>query len=345
MIHAVPNETESTPSQDRAKGDIEFQQVRLQYASAPAPVINELNLSVAAGEMIAIVGASGAGKTTLVNLLPRFMDASAGSILLDGHDLRSWTLRSLRAQFAFVSQHVIMLNDSIAANVALGMAIDRNRVAECLKSADLADLLNKPEGMDTVVGHNAMQLSGGQRQRLAIARALYKDAPILILDEATSALDTETERAIQEALQGLMRNRTTLVIAHRLSTVMHADRIVVMDAGRVMETGSHQQLLEKNGYYARLYQLGLESFIAKDADAPEAEADATEASGLRGCYQLVNGLLLQGLLRPQVLPGKALAVIPQAPGQHRVGQHAAQGLGQGTHITRIAQQQSRRFVH
>ncbi|QTN28953.1 lipid A export permease/ATP-binding protein MsbA [Rhodoferax sp. AJA081-3] len=266
LIHATPNETEGTFAKSRATGDIVFTQVGVQYASGSAPVISQLDLSVASGETIAIVGASGAGKSTLVNLLPRFVDASTGSISLDGHALADWNLQSLRSQFAFVSQHVIMLNDSIAANVALGMDLNRSKVTECLRAGNLGGLIGDlPQGIDTVVGHNAMQLSGGQRQRLAIARALYKDAPILILDEATSALDTESERAVQEALQGLMRNRTTLVIAHRLSTVMHADRIVTMDAGRIVEIGNHQELLDKNGHYARLYQMGLESFVAKDA--------------------------------------------------------------------------------
>ncbi len=266
LIHATPNETEGTFAKSRATGDIVFTQVGVQYASGSAPVISQLDLSVASGETIAIVGASGAGKSTLVNLLPRFVDANTGSISLDGHALADWNLQSLRSQFAFVSQHVIMLNDSIAANVALGMDLNRSKVTECLRAANLGGLIGDlPQGIDTVVGHNAMQLSGGQRQRLAIARALYKDAPILILDEATSALDTESERAVQEALQGLMRNRTTLVIAHRLSTVMHADRIVTMDAGRIVEIGNHQELLDKNGHYARLYQMGLESFVAKDA--------------------------------------------------------------------------------
>ncbi len=266
LIHATPNETEGTFAKSRATGDIVFTQVGVQYASGSAPVISQLDLSVASGETIAIVGASGAGKSTLVNLLPRFVDANTGSISLDGHVLSDWNLQSLRSQFAFVSQHVIMLNDSIAANVALGMDLNRSKVTECLRAANLGGLIGDlPQGIDTVVGHNAMQLSGGQRQRLAIARALYKDAPILILDEATSALDTESERAVQEALQGLMRNRTTLVIAHRLSTVMHADRIVTMDAGRIVEIGNHQELLDKNGHYARLYQMGLESFVAKDA--------------------------------------------------------------------------------
>ena len=266
LIHTTPSETEGTFAKSRATGDIEFTQVSVQYASGAAPVIHQLDLSVAAGETIAFVGASGAGKSTLVNLLPRFVDTSAGSIRLDGHDLRDWNLQSLRSQFAFVSQHVIMLNDSIAANVALGMELSRSKVTECLRAANLGGLISDlPQGIDTMVGHNAMQLSGGQRQRLAIARALYKDAPILILDEATSALDTESERAVQEALQGLMRNRTTLVIAHRLSTVMHADRIVAMDAGRIVETGTHQELIKKNGHYARLYQMGLESFVSKNA--------------------------------------------------------------------------------
>jgi len=265
LIHNVPAEAQGTHATERARGEIVFDNVVVQYAATAAPVINRLSLSIHGGETIAIVGASGAGKSTLVNLLPRFVDLQDGSILLDGVDLREWDLKSLRAQFAFVSQHVIMLNDSIAANVALGMALDRDRVLACLQAANLQALVSElPQGLDTVVGHNAMQLSGGQRQRLAIARALYKNAPILILDEATSALDTESERAVQDALQGLMRNRTTLVIAHRLSTVMHASRIVAMDAGRIVETGTHQELIQHNGHYARLYQLGLGGFAGPD---------------------------------------------------------------------------------
>jgi subfamily B ATP-binding cassette protein MsbA len=194
----------------------------------------------------------------LVNLLPRFANCQSGCVSLDGHDIRQWNIQSLRAQFALVSQHVVMLNDSVANNVALGLPLDRNRVLDCLAAAHLKQLIEElPGGIDTVVGHNAMQLSGGQRQRLAIARALYKDAPILILDEATSALDTESEIAVQEALQSLMQNRTTLVIAHRLSTVRNADRIVVIDAGSIVEVGTHAQLVEKDGAYARLYKMGL----------------------------------------------------------------------------------------
>jgi subfamily B ATP-binding cassette protein MsbA len=259
LIEDVPRETQGVFSKPRASGEIEFKDVVVQYgAEDSAPVINHLSLSVHGGETIAIVGASGAGKSTLVNLLPRFVDLRSGQILLDGHNVRDWDLHALRAQFAFVSQHVIMLNDSIAANVALGMELQRDKVLDCLSAANLGVLVNElPQGIDTMVGHNAMQLSGGQRQRLAIARALYKDAPILILDEATSALDTESERAVQDALRGLMHKRTTLVIAHRLSTVMHATRIVAMESGQIVETGTHQELIDRNGHYARLYKLGL----------------------------------------------------------------------------------------
>lgn len=245
---------------DRARGDIELSNVSVVYKADAVPALSHFNLSIKAGETVAIVGASGSGKTTLVNLLPRFVDLSSGTVRLDGQDIMTWDLACLRSQFAFVSQHVVMLNSSIAVNVALGQPVDRDRVSECLGAANLTALLAElPEGMDTVLGHNAMQLSGGQRQRLAIARALYKDAPILILDEATSALDTESELAVQEAIRRLTSGRTSLVIAHRLSTVQHADRIIMMNAGQIVESGTHPELLAKNGAYAHLYRLGFKS--------------------------------------------------------------------------------------
>ena len=208
---------------------------------------------------MALVGSSGSGKTTLVNLLPRFVETAIGTIHLDGQELRHWDLASLRSQFAVVSQHVVMLNTSVAMNVALGQSVDRTKVVECLQSANLGQLLEElPKGIDTVLGHNAMQLSGGQRQRLAIARALYKDAPILILDEATSALDSESEQAVQGAIRRVTANRTSLIIAHRLSTVHHVDRIIMLNNGRIIETGSHSELLALNGAYAHLYRIGFQ---------------------------------------------------------------------------------------
>jgi subfamily B ATP-binding cassette protein MsbA len=257
LIALTPSESGGKFSKPRAQGSLSFMQVGVSYVGSNTPALDQFSLDVQPGEIVALVGASGSGKTTLVSLLPRFIELSTGEIELDGQALKNWDLKALRAQFALVSQHVLMLNDSIAINVALGQAMDRNRVTDCLQAANLASLITDlPLGIDTIVGHNAMQLSGGQRQRLAIARALYKDAPILILDEATSALDAESERAVQEALQRLMHQRTTLVIAHRLSTIQHANRIVVMDAGRMVESGTHSQLLAGQGIYAQLYRMG-----------------------------------------------------------------------------------------
>jgi len=215
------------------------------------------------GESVALVGPSGAGKSTLVNLLPRFIEPTAGSVLLDGRDLADWNVEALRRQFALVSQDVVLFNDSVAANVALGGVPDRQRVEDALRAANLLDFARAlPDGIDSLVGHNGSQMSGGQRQRLAIARAIYKDAPILLLDEATSALDSESERLVQQALESLMRGRTSLVIAHRLSTIERADRIVVLEGGRVVQQGSHAELLGRGGLYAKLHALQFSEMAA-----------------------------------------------------------------------------------
>jgi subfamily B ATP-binding cassette protein MsbA len=257
LLDQIEDETSGSFSKARALGDISFTNITVRYKADAPPALEEFSLNIQPGETVALVGASGAGKTTLVNLLPRFQDVSSGEVCLDGVPLKDWDLASLRAQFAVVSQHVVMLNDSIAMNVALGQPMDRQRVLTCLRSANLEKLLDElPKGIDTLLGHNAMQLSGGQRQRLAIARALYKDAPVLILDEATSALDTESEQAVQQAIQRLSINRTSLVIAHRLSTIQHADRIIMLGDGRLLESGTHDELLAKNGAYSHLYKLG-----------------------------------------------------------------------------------------
>ena len=260
LMDLTPDEPSGLFVKTRAAGNIEFAGVGMAYKAEAVPVLQNFNLTIHAGETLAIVGASGSGKTTLVNLLPRFIEMTTGSIILDDQEIRDWNLACLREQFAVVSQHVVLLNGSIALNVALGQEIDTARVRLCLEAANLSSLIaGLTDGLDTVLGHNAMQLSGGQRQRLAIARALYKDAPILILDEATSALDTESEIAVQEAIRRLTVGRTSLVIAHRLSTIQNADRIIMMDAGQIIESGTHRELLAMNGAYAHLHRLGFQS--------------------------------------------------------------------------------------
>ncbi|MBN3782956.1 lipid A export permease/ATP-binding protein MsbA [Burkholderia sp. Ac-20345] len=239
-----------------ARGDIEFRNVSFDYGAAERPTLDRISFKVAPGEMIALAGPSGSGKTTLVNLLPRFFDPTDGAILVDGVPVADYDLHALRSQMAMVSQDVVLFNDTIAANVAYGQTPDRARVQAALEAANLADAVAAmPDGLDTLVGGNGMRLSGGQRQRLAIARAIYKDAPILILDEATSALDSESERHVQAALERLMEGRTTLVIAHRLSTIERADRILVLEAGKIVEEGSHDELLRHGGLYAHLHRI------------------------------------------------------------------------------------------
>jgi len=266
LIDDSPLERGGSHDPGRARGEIELRDLSLRYRDDQAPALQGLNLHVHSGETVALVGPSGAGKTTLVHLMPRLVDPSDGSVLLDGVPLNEWDILALRRQFALVSQDVVLFNDSVAANVALGAApgsdTGRQRVREALRGANLLEFVDSlPQGMDTMIGHNGSQLSGGQRQRLAIARAIYKDAPILILDEATSALDSESERAVQDALDRLMKGRTTLVIAHRLSTIEHADRVVAMDGGRVVEQGTHAELIAAGGLYARLHALQFGGFI------------------------------------------------------------------------------------
>ncbi|OEZ93970.1 lipid A export ATP-binding/permease protein MsbA [Janthinobacterium sp. HH107] len=264
LIDKTPERTGGKPLAGRSKGRIEFKDVSFAYPGHPEPALRHIDLNIAPGQTVAFVGMSGGGKSTLVSLLPGFYSVSSGEILLDGQNIDAIALTSLRSQIAMVSQQVVLFDDTLAANIAYGDAApDRQRIEAAAAAAFLSDVIDGlPDGLETRLGDNGSRLSGGQRQRVAIARAIYKDAPILILDEATSALDTEAERAVQAALEHLMQGKTTLVIAHRLSTIERADRIVVLSHGKIMETGSHQQLLDANGAYANLHRLQFSQQVA-----------------------------------------------------------------------------------
>ena len=267
LIDQRPEEDRGKVELARVRGELKFEHLSLRYDATERNALTDVTLSIAPGEAVALVGPSGSGKTSLVNLVPRFYEPSGGRILLDGHNIDELTLANLRSQIALVSQDVILFNDSVAANIAYGTmaSASRGEIEQAAVAAHALEFIRAlPEGFDTVVGENGVRLSGGQRQRLAIARAILKNAPILILDEATSALDSESERHVQAAMETLMRGRTTIVIAHRLSTIERVNRIVVLDAGQLVEQGTHGELLARNGLYAKLHRI---QFAAVTADA------------------------------------------------------------------------------
>jgi subfamily B ATP-binding cassette protein MsbA len=258
LIDEAPETDDGTVELPRAEGKLVFDHVNFSYPGTTRPALSDINLEIRPGETVALVGSSGGGKTTFANMVPRFYRPDSGRILLDDYDITSVTLASLRANIALVSQEVALFNDTVAANIAYGVnaGASREQIIAAAEAAHAMDFIGAmPQGLDTLIGEQGVRLSGGQRQRLAIARTILKNTPVVILDEATSALDSESEKHVQAALESLMKGRTTIVIAHRLSTIENADRIIVLDAGKVAEMGSHIELLARGGIYSRLHQL------------------------------------------------------------------------------------------